>query len=270
MTSINRTIRRRSAATLLALVATLATAKADKSHFYNQVNLVSDLPGQARFTDPYLLNPWGLSFVFGDLAVADNHAGVATFYRPSGHSEDLVLTIPSPAGPGTLAAPADMAFNEAALRESHGFDVMLNGESVPSLMLIVGEDGTISSWVPFFDSLQVVIAVDNSATGAIYKGVALAQTRHGKALFVSNFHQGFVEMYDQHFQLVKTFTDPTLPAGFAPFGIREIGGRLFVTFAKQKAPDNADDQAGPGLGYVDIFDTSGNLIRRCASPPRGR
>ncbi len=264
MITIDRFSKQISAGVALLLCASWLNARADSDGF-RQINLVSDQPGQARFTDPNSLNAWGLTFAFGDLFVVDNHAGVASFYRPSGHSEDLVLRIPSPAGPDATSAPTDLAFNESALFLAPHFQVMVGTESLPSLAIFVTEDGTIASWVPFRDSHQVVIAVDNSAAGAVYKGVALAHTHKGSFLYAANFHQGFVEMYDQHFNLVKTFTDSTVPADFAPFGIRFIGGHLYVTFAKQRPPDNADDQAGPGLGYVDVFDTEGNLVRRFAS-----
>src|SRR5213078_2057615 len=93
----------------------------------------------------------------------------------------------------------------------------------------------------------------------------LGRTRAGRFLYAANFKGGVVEMYDRNFHLVKTFTDTTLADGFAPFGIRNIFGHLFITFAKQKPPDNDDDQAGPGLGYVDVFDTNGNFLHRFAS-----
>ena len=94
------------------------------------------------------------------------------------------------------------------------------------------EDGTISGWNPEVDPTNAIIAVDNSGSGAIYKGMALAPGRHGPSLFAANFGQGVVEMYDGHFALVKSFTDTNLAdAGYSPFGIRLIGEHLFVTFA---------------------------------------
>jgi len=264
MTVIDRFSNKVSAGVVLLTCAFWLNVQADSDGF-RQINLISDQPGQARFTDTNALNAWGLTFAFGDMFVVENHAGVASFYEPSGRSEDLVLRIPSPAGPDATSAPTDVAFNESALFGAQHFQVMVGTELLPSLAIFATEDGTIASWVPFLDSEQVVIAVDNSAAGAIYKSVALAQTHKGPFLYAANFHQGFVEMYDQNFSLVKTFTDSTVPADFAPFGIRFIGGKLYVTFAKQRPPDNVDDQAGPGFGYVDVFDTDGNLVRRFAS-----
>jgi len=101
--------------------------------------------------------------------------------------------------------------------------------------------------------------------GAVYKGLAIASTSKGNFIYATNFNSGMVEMYDKDFKLVKTFTDPNVDANFAPFGIQNINGKLYVTFAKQKLPDKHDDDSGPGNGYVDVFDTDGTMIRRFAS-----
>ena len=103
--------------------------------------------------------------------------------------------------------------------------------------------------------------------GAVYKGLALVSTPAGNFLYATNFRFGTVEVFDSNFNLVNTFTDPTVPAGFAPFGIHNIGGDLFVTFAKQDAA-KFDDDAGPGHGFVDVFAPNGDLLQRLAS--RGR
>jgi uncharacterized protein (TIGR03118 family) len=215
----------------------------------------------AKHTDPNLVNPWGFTFMLGDLLVANNHSGTAEFYD-KGKPDDLMLGIPSPAGPGNTSSPTDVAFNALALHFIPGFDVPVGTNAFPSLVMFSTEDGTIASWVPFRDSRDVVLAVDNSAAGAVYKSLVLvpATLSASASLFVANFKQGHVEMYDDSFNLVKTFTDPSLPAGFAPFGMRLIRGQLFVTFAQQLGPDNEDDAPGAGAGYVDVFDTSGNLV----------
>jgi uncharacterized protein (TIGR03118 family) len=109
--------------------------------------------------------------------------------------------------------------------------------------------------------------VDSSASGAIYKGLAIASTASGDRLYATNFHANRVEVFDGQFHPVISagaFTDPTLPAGYAPFGIQNLGGTIYVTYALQDA-DAEDDVAGPGHGFVDAFDTNGNLIRRVAS-----
>ena len=103
--------------------------------------------------------------------------------------------------------------------------------------------------------------------GVVYKGLALVTTPAGTFLYATNFRFGTVEVFDSSFNLVKTFTDPTVPAGFAPFGIHNIGGRLYVTFAKQKS-DKHDDLAGPGNGFVDVFSPNGDLLQRLVSGGR--
>ena len=118
------------------------------------------------------------------------------------------------------------------------------------------------------------MAVDRSTAtdqagdhGAVYKGLALVSTPAGKFLYATNFRFGAVEVFDSNFHLVNSFTDPTVPAGFAPFGIHNIGGNLYVTFAKQDAAKH-DDDAGPGHGFVDVFAPNGNLLQRLASRHR--
>ena len=98
----------------------------------------------------------------------------------------------------------------------------------------------------------------------MYKGLALGSNTSGTFLYATNFHDGVVEMYDSTFAFVKSFTDPTLPHGYAPFGIRNMDGNLYVTFALQNAARH-DDVAGKGHGFVDVFDTNGNKIKRFAS-----
>jgi uncharacterized protein (TIGR03118 family) len=129
------------------------------------------------------------------------------------------------------------------------------------------ESGRILGWNPDVGPTRAVVAVDRSGVEAIYKGLALVSTAAGSFLYATDFHNGRVDVFDQHFHLVSTpggFTDPNLPAHFAPFGIRNIGGRLLVTYAKQD-PAREDDVPGPGLGFVDMFDARGHLLRRVAS-----
>jgi len=148
------------------------------------------------------------------------------------------------------------------------------GVSGPSKFLFATEDGTIAGWNPAVDPTHAAIAVDRSLAtdtqgdhGAVYKGLALVTTPAGKFLYATNFRFGQVEVFDSNFNVVNTFTDPTVPAGFAPFGIHNIGGNLFVTFAKQNA-DKHDDVAGAGNGFVDEFSPNGVRLQRFAS--RGR
>jgi uncharacterized protein (TIGR03118 family) len=242
---------------------------------YLQTNLVSDIPGLASHTDPNLHNPWGTSVGPGTpIWVSDNGAGVATLYDGAGNARPLVVTIPAApsSGVGALGTPTGQAFNTF---DSSSSDFVItnkaNGRSGPAFFLFATEDGTISGWNPNVDPTRAVIAVDRSTAtdgtgdvGAVYKGLTLVSTANGKFLYASNFRLGRVDVFDNHFNLVNSFTDPSLPAGFAPFGIHNIGGNLFVTFAKQDA-DKHDDVARPANGFVDEFAPSGDLIRQFAN-----
>jgi len=255
----------------LALVLVPAAQTRARDHglgtsaFVHQTNLVSNIPGLAATTDPDLVNPWGIaSSGTSPLWVADNGTGVSTLYNGAGQKLSLVVTIPPPAGspPGTIATPTGTVFNG-----SSDFVVTQGAASGPSRFIFATEDGTISGWSPTADPTQAILAVDNSGASAIYKGLALGTASTGNVLYAANFHAGTIDAFDASFApatLSGDFTDPTLPSGFAPFGIANIGGELYVTYAKQDE-DKEDDVAGRGNGFVDVFDTDGNLIRRLAS-----
>ena len=264
----------------LAGAATPASAgHATATRAYTQTNLVSDIPGLAAHTDPNLRNSWGTSTGPGlPIWVSDNASGVTTLYdgqgnpQPGSGDNQLVVTIPAPpsAGPGAVGAPDGTVFNPTA----GGFVVSKNGASASARFLFATEDGTIAGWSPSVDPTRAVLAVDRSTAtdpagdvGALYKGLALVNTATGRFLYATNFRFGTVDVFNSNFELVNSFTDPTIPAGFAPFGIHNIGGDLYVTFAKQDAAKH-DDDAGPGHGFVDVFAPNGDLLQRLAS--RGR
>jgi uncharacterized protein (TIGR03118 family) len=142
-----------------------------------------------------------------------------------------------------------------------------HGRSAPADILFATEDGTITAWSQQVDRNHALVAADNSANGAVYKALTLGSNAQGSFVFATNFHNGTVDVFDSHFHsvhLAGSFTDPNLPAGFAPFGIKNINGTLFVTYAKQDA-DRHDDVAGVGNGFIDEFNTNGQLIARFAS-----
>ena len=252
----SRIIRSLFGVVLTAVLPLLATPAAGQ---YTQVNLVSDLPGRATNTDPQLLNPWGVvNPPGGPLWVSDNATGVSTLYQGNGTKLSLVVIIPPPAGGTGPAAPTGVVWN------TRGFVVTKGTTSGVAAFIFDTEDGTISGWNPTVDPIHAILKVDNSAKGAVYKGLALGSNSSGTFLYATNFHDGVVEMYDSTFAFVKSFTDPTLPLGYAPFGIRNIDGNLYVTFALQNAAKH-DDVAGKGHGFVDIFDTNGYKIKRLAS-----
>ena len=258
---------------LLMLVPVAANAQGNTANgFYQQTNLVSDLPNIAAHQDPNLLNPWGLSH--GPTTpwwVSDNGAGVSTLYRGDGTAVPLVVTIPPPKGSpaGTIAAPTGNVFNGTS-----GFVVATSSGAGPSLFIFATEDGTISGWNPSADPTHAILAVDRSTVsqggfvGAVYKGLAIASNASGTFIYATNFRFGTVEMFDSSFHLVRSFTDsrlvhtcPLPNQCYAPFGIQTINGNLYVTYALQNAAHH-DDVSGPAHGFVDVFDTNGNLIRQ--------
>jgi uncharacterized protein (TIGR03118 family) len=223
---------------------------------YQQMNLVSDLPGMAARTDPNLVNPWGIAFLpNGPLWIADNGTGVSTVYQGNGQIfptplAPLVLTIPTPGGTGT-AAPTGVVFNNTV-----GFAVT---PGRPAVFLYATEDGTISGWNPSADPTHAILKVNNSGP-AVYKGLAVL----GNQLYAANFRANSVDVFKSDFSSAGSFTDPTVPAGFAPFGIQNLGGTLVVTYAKQNG-EKHDDVAGPGNGYVDLFNSVSHTFTRLIS-----
>jgi uncharacterized protein (TIGR03118 family) len=149
--------------------------------------------------------------------------------------------------------------------------VTKNGLSGPGRFIFAGEDGTISAWAPNVDLTNAILAVDNSARHSVYKGLALAANGQGNFLYAADFHNARVDVFDANFHRVVisagAFVDPKLPAGYAPFGIQNLQGNLYVSYAKQDAAAH-DDVAGRGLGLVDVFDANGKLIRRVATGGR--
>jgi uncharacterized protein (TIGR03118 family) len=264
---------------LFALAPAAVADNGIASRSYQTNNLVSDIPGLAAHTDTNLRNSWGTSTGPGlPIWVSDNATGEATLYdgqgnpQPGTGGQQLVVSIPAPpsAGAGAVGAPDGAVFNPAA----SGFVISEGGVSAPSRFLFATEDGTIVGWNPAVDRTHGVIAVDRSTAtdqagdkGAVYKGLALVSTSAGNFLYATNFRFRTVEVFDSNFNLVNNFTDPTVPAGFAPFGIHNIGGNLFVTFARQNAA-KFDDDAGPGQGFVDEFAPNGDLLQRFASEGR--
>lgn len=257
-------------ATILAVGAAVPVdAKLARGSFH-QTNLVSDIPGLAQSTDRNLVNPWGLSSsATSPIWVSDNNAGVSTLYTGSGATVPLVVTIPAPGSP-TGGTPTGTVFNTTP----SDFEVKKGtGTPAKALFLFATEDGTILGWSPAIDRGSAIIAVDNSAVpdsdnGAVYKGLTLGTSGGNNYLYAANFRSGAVDVFNGTFQQVSlgagSFMDPMLPSGYAPFGIENVSGQIFVTFAKQDATRH-DDVRGPGNGFVDIFGTDGTFVRRFAT-----
>jgi uncharacterized protein (TIGR03118 family) len=235
----------------LALAGPAAAHGGNAGNVYKKRNLVSDIDGVARITDPHLVNPWGLSFGPNTPAwVADNGADVSTLYS-GGVRRSIPMTLPLVVAiPG--GAPTGTVFNPTG-----GFKV--NG--APAKFIFDSEAGTITAW-----NAGTQAVTEHTTPGAIYKGLAIA----GNLLYAANFHANSIDVFNDAFAPTTVpggFTDPNLPAGFAPFNVQEIAGRLVVTYAMQDA-NAEDDVKGPGLGFVDVYDTSGNLLRRLISNGR--
>jgi uncharacterized protein (TIGR03118 family) len=216
---------------------------------YTQLNLVSDGAVPAAHIDPDLKNPWGISFgPTSPFWISDNGSGLSTLYNGSGAKQGLVVTIPPPGG----ATPTGTVFNGAA------------GNFMGDRFLFATEDGTIAGWQ---GGTVATLRVPN-AGGAVYKGLAL----DGVRIYATDFAGGKVDVFDSSYSPVAlgagAFTDPNLPAGYAPFGIQNLGGTLYVTYAFKK-PGTIDDQAGPGFGFVDTYDANGNFIQRLISGDPG-
>jgi uncharacterized protein (TIGR03118 family) len=223
-----------------------------------QTNLVSDLPTVANLTDPNLVNPWGLVHsATSPFWIADNGSGVSTVYTGTGAKVPLTVTVPPPGSMmSAISAPTGIVFNGTS-----GFDV---GPNAPAHFIFDTEDGTISGWN---SGNSAVLMVDNSASDAVYKGLALANNGSGNFLYATNFHAGTVDVFNSSFgatTLSGSFTDPSLPAGFAPFNIQELDGDLYVSYAKQDAAKH-DDVAGLGNGFIDVYDLNGDFLDRLVS-----
>jgi uncharacterized protein (TIGR03118 family) len=257
-------------ATGFPLLAAGPAAADDQQTVYVRTNLDSNTQNLVQPLDPQLQNAWGVANAPGGaLWVADNNDGLSTLYDGNGVKQGLVVTIPLPPGqtPPPAAAPTGLVWNPTT-----GFTFTVNGTTVPATFIFDSENGTIVAWNPTVDPITAgqstaTIVVNNSATGAVYKGLAFGTNVHGNFLFATNLNAGTVEVYDKTFTrttLDGTFADPDIPAGFAPFGIANIDNNLFVTYAKQNAQKN-DVVPGAGLGFVDVFTTDGVLIKRFAS-----
>ena len=248
---------------LLVLTTLLASIAHSAQPGYVQTNLVSDIPGLAAFTDPNLVNAWGMSFGSNTpIWISDNGKGLATLYLGDGTAQTLVVTIPPPSG-NLPSAPTGQVFNGDNANSS-AFPVA----GTKASFIFVTEDGTIAGWRPgLTPSTVAVIEKDRSGLGAVYKGVALNNAKDH--LYATNFRFGTIEVFDANWTLVDSFTDPATPPGYAPFNIQNLNGTLYVTFAKQDA-ERHDDDAGPGNGFVDILDPMTNTFTRLISGHPGQ
>lgn len=223
--------------------------------------LVSDGAVPAAHMDAHLKNPWGVAVNPQGFAwVADNGTNVATLYDGSGTPQSLVVAIPD--GKNGTASPTGIVFNG-----TQSFVVEENGKSGVAAFIFAGEGGTITAWAPTVAPTSAFVMYDDGAGGAVYKGLAIAAMNNNTFLYATDFHNNKIDVFNASFAKVPmtgAFTDPAIPAGFAPFGIQAIGANLFVTYAMQD-PARHDDVAGAGRGMVDVYDTAGNLKQHFAT-----
>jgi uncharacterized protein (TIGR03118 family) len=278
------------AAAMIVLAAGFTIGHAADKDAYVVTPLVSNLAGGAPKVDGVLQNAWGIAFspAASPFWINDNATGCATLYDGAGTKVALQVSIPlpgnripagachpvfakNPPNP-TPAAPTGIVWNPSPA-------FLVPGTNIPAVFIFATEDGTISAWAGgLHPATNAVIAVDKSsspsaANGAVYKGLVFAvNAKKGGLLFATNFRSGRIDVFGPSgtnglFTPETTdggFIDPGIPAGYAPFGIANIDGDLFVTYAQQNAQKH-DDVAGNGHGFVDVFDTDGHLLRRFAS-----
>jgi uncharacterized protein (TIGR03118 family) len=239
----------------------------EEGHFFRWVNLQSDIPGVADRTDPNLVNPWGLAVgPTGIFWVADNHTGFSTLYAPNGKPIPLLVKIPASSGIATdVASPTGLVFNNP----NDGAFLLSNHQ--PALFIFDAEDGGISAWNLGLNPVTEAVLVRKNS--AIYKGLALGNRpapKGGPTLYAADFHNRKVDVFDSEFGPVvtngfKPLGTPPIPHDFAPFGIANIDGFIYVTYAEQKPPDNADDLSGEGHGFINVYLTDGTFVRRLVS-----
>ena len=227
-----------------------------QTNSYKQTNLVGDTAGSALNVDPMLINPWGVAyFPNNPFWVSDNNSGFSTLYNQNGVSAGQFV-VPPPGGSNNSSTPTGIVANLAQT----GF--LVNGKA--SLFIFDTEDGTISGWN---GTDPTTLKVDNSHAGAVYKALALITNNTGTFLLAANFNSGAVDVYDSGYNstaLAGAFVDPSLPAGYAPFGIHVINGQVLVSYALQDAAKH-DPVHQAGAGYLNLFDLNGNFLRRVAS-----
>ena len=228
----------------------------------------------ANKIDANLQNPWGIAVAPGlPFWISDNNSNLSTLYSGIGAIETQSITgsanvgiaIPASAA-GVQANPTGQVYNG-----NGGFLIATSNGQETALFIFDGEGGTIAAWAADSGATAVTAYDDGVASGAnhaVYKGLAIGTVGGATYLYATDLHNNKVDVFDTNFAkpaaMQGKFVDPNIPAGFVPFGIAALNGNLYVTFAKQDAAMH-DETTGAGLGYVDIFDFSGNLISQFAS-----
>jgi uncharacterized protein (TIGR03118 family) len=227
----------------LALAVTMISTAALAQ--YQLKNLDSNQVGWAKYIDPLQVNGWGLAYgPGGPFWVSDQGSGWSTLYDGKGVKKGLEVLVPAAgAGPGQ---PTGIVFNGSSDFQVQGW---------PAIFLFATLDGTISGWAPQSNPNDAIIAVNNSAAGSNFTALAITNRASGNLLYATDLANNVVDVYDGTFTLVNTFTDTSLPAGWAPFGIQDINGLVYVAFALVSE--------APG-GVIDIFQEDGTFVKTLA------
>jgi uncharacterized protein (TIGR03118 family) len=249
--------RSRFASAILVLFISQAALAAG----YIQTNLVADTPGKALITDPNLVNPWGLATTAtSPFWTANNATSTATIYGGDASGTPFTKNALTVTIPGSL--PTGVVANGTA-----NFVITSGAASGPARFIFASITGNIVGWnpnVPSAGSTTGVIAAAHP--GHVYTGLAIGNNGVSDFLYAADFANNHIDVYSASYALTTlagTFTDPTLPAGYAPFNIMNLGGSLYVAYA-QVGP-GGDEVEGAGLGYVSKFDTNGNFLARLVS-----
>jgi uncharacterized protein (TIGR03118 family) len=250
--------------------------RSNPSTAYLATDLIADQPGIAPITDPTLVNAWGISLnPNGAFWVSANGADLSEVYGNNGGQLTQPFKVNVPGG-----APTGQVFNGTA-GDFFVSGVNASGDpaSAKSAFIFASESGQITAWSPgIYPAKPAAPGVSTNAItgfsapdGAVYKGLALAQVGGANFLFAADFHNNKIDVFDGNFQKValgsgafESFTDPNMPAGYAPFNVALIGTKLYVSYAKQDA-DAHDDVAGRGHGLVSVFETNGHFDGRLVS-----
>jgi uncharacterized protein (TIGR03118 family) len=241
--------------------APVSAANINSQNSYTVHALQSDNGVDGSTVDTSLVNGWGIAALpTSPWWVADNGTDKSTLYTGAGAK--VAITVNVPGGPTGIVANA----------AGTGFVVSGGGRSGSARFIFATEAGEIRGWNPTVPTGPTPPSSESelgsaSDDGAIYKGLAIGTSGGNQYLYAADFHNGVVEVYDSTFAEQDgdgAFVDPGIPAGFAPFGIQNLNGMIFVTYAKQDA-DAEDEIAGEGLGYVSAFGTDGSFLGRVAS-----
>ena len=246
--------------TLILAALAAAIAVGQNNNVYVQQNLVSDVPGMAAFTDPNMVNPWGISQTATSPFWVSNHdKGNTTVYAGSGSPSTLVVTLPAANGTSQGVPTGQIPGN--------GTNFLLpapNGKAAS--FIFATEDGTIEAWNGSAGTKAVIVA-NNSSSGAVYTGIATSPSGGTPLVYAANFSSGNIDVFDTNFSPTTVsggFKDATLPSGFNPYNVWTLSGKVYVTYAKL-SPDKVNSVAGAGNGFVNVFDANGNMLQRVVS-----